>query len=82
MLTSGGLDLTTLVDTGRVVPKEDQVAELRAVVSGRDVPASWLLAVVLTCLCHQAWRPVSVGRAFRPLRGAAPGRVLEGDRGE
>jgi len=40
MLTSGGLDLTTLVDTGRVVPKEDQVAELRAVVSGRDVPAS------------------------------------------
>jgi hypothetical protein len=37
--------------------------------------------VVLTCLCHQVWRPVTVGRAFWPLRGAAPGRVLEGDRG-
>ena len=30
---------------------------------------------------HQAWRPVTVGRAFRPLRGAAPGRVLEGTGG-
>jgi hypothetical protein len=33
--------------------------------------------VVLTRFCHQAWRPVTVGRALRPLRGAAPGRVLE-----
>jgi hypothetical protein len=33
---------------------------------------------MLACLCHQACRPVTNGRAFRPLRGAAPGRVLEG----
>ena len=26
--------------------------------------------------------PLTVGRACRPLRGAAPGRVLEGDRGK